>query len=100
MEILKQVNDHELVLFLKGELNTSTAPELDSVVAKDLRNIDKLVVDMADLVYLTSAGLRVLLVAQKVMAERKGQLIIRHVNSAIMEVFDITGFKNVLTIEA
>lgn len=100
MEILKQLNNHELVLFLKGELNTSTAPDLDAVIAKELKNIDKLIIDMVDLVYLTSAGLRVLLVAQKVMSERKGQLIIRHVNNAIMEVFDITGFKNVLTIEA
>lgn len=100
MEILKKVNDRELVLFLKGELNTSTAPDLDAVVAKELRNIDNLIIDMTDLVYLTSAGLRVLLVAQKIMTDKKGQLIIRHVNNAIMEVFDITGFKNVLTIEA
>lgn len=99
MEILKQKNGNELVLFLKGELNTSTAPELDSVIGKELRNIDKLVIDMTDLVYLTSAGLRVLLVAQKVMSERKGELIIRHVNDPIMEVFDITGFNNVLNIE-
>ena len=99
MEILKQLNGNELVLVLKGELNTSTAPELDTVISKELKNIDKLIIDMADLSYLTSAGLRVLLVAQKVMNERKGQLIIRHVNDAIKEVFNITGFDNVLTIE-
>ena len=100
MEIIKQLNGNELVIFLKGELNTTTSPELDTIIQKDLRNIDKLIIDMLDLVYLTSAGLRVLLVAQKIMSERKGQLIIRHVNKEIAEVFNITGFNNVLTIES
>lgn len=101
MEILKQRNDKELTLILKGELNTVTAFDLDKVVASDdLKNVQTLIFDMAELSYLTSAGLRVLLVAQRLMNDRKGKLIVRHVNEAIMEVFTITGFNNVLTIEA
>ena len=99
MEIIKQLNGKELIIFLKGELNTTTSQDLDAIIQKDLRNIDKLIIDMLDLVYLTSAGLRVLLIAQKIMNDRKGQLIIRHVNNEITEVFSITGFNNVLTIE-
>lgn len=99
MEILKQLNNKELTLVLKGELNTYTAPELDGVISTDLRNVNALIIDMTDLTYLTSAGLRTLLVAQKVMNEKKGELTIRHANSAIMEVFEITGFSNILTIE-
>ena len=99
MEILKQLDNKELTLTLKGELNTATSPELDAAIEKDLKDNTSLIIDMAELTYLTSAGLRVLLVAQKLMNERKGQLLIRHCNDAIMEVFDITGFKNILTIE-
>ena len=99
MEIIKQLNGKELIIFLKGELKTTTSQDLDVIIQKDLRNIDKLIIDMLDLVYLTSAGLRVLLIAQKIMNDRKGQLIIRHVNNEITEVFSITGFNNVLTIE-
>ena len=101
MEILKQRNNKELTIILKGELNTVTSFDLDKVVAgDDLKNVQTLIFDMAELSYLTSAGLRVLLVAQRLMNDRKGKLIVRHVNEAIMEVFTITGFNNVLTIEA
>ena len=101
MEILKQRNNKELTIILKGELNTVTSFDLDKVVdGDDLKNVQTLIFDMAELSYLTSAGLRVLLVAQRLMNDRKGKLIVRHVNEAIMEVFTITGFNNVLTIEA
>ena len=99
MEIIKQLNDKELTLVLKGELNTYTANDLDVVIQKDLKNINSLIIDMSELSYLTSAGLRVLLVAQRIMNEKKGSLVVRHVNKSIMEVFEITGFANVLTIE-
>ena len=99
MEIIKQLNDKELTLVLKGELNTYTANDLDVVIQKDLKNINSLIIDMSELSYLTSAGLRVLLVAQRIMNEKKGSLVVRHVNKSIMEVFEITGFANVLTIK-
>ena len=99
MEIFKQQNGQELLLTLKGELNTTTSSQLEAVIKNDLKGIDTLVIDMADLTYLTSAGLRVLLVAQKILNDKKGQMIIRHVNDSIMDVFAITGFDNILTIE-
>ena len=99
MEILKQLNKQELTITLKGELNTSTSPELEEVIKNELSHVTSVIIDMKDLSYLTSAGLRVLLVAQKIMNDKKGQMIIRHVNDSIMDVFNITGFNNILTIE-
>ena len=99
MEIFKQQNGQELLLTLKGELNTTTSSQLEAVIKNDLKNISTLIIDMVELTYLTSAGLRVLLVAQKILNDKKGQMIIRHVNDSIMDVFVITGFDNILTIE-
>ena len=99
MEIIKKLNGKELTLTLKGELNTYTANDLDAVIQKDLKNVDSLIIDMNDLTYLTSAGLRVLLVAQKIMNDKKGSVVVRKVNASIMEIFEITGFVNVLNIE-
>lgn len=98
MEIIKQLNGNELTIFLKGELNTATAPQLDDEISTSLKNVKKLIIDMADLSYLSSAGLRVLLVALKIM-QKQGEMIVRHVNNSIMDIFAITGFDNVLTIE-
>ena len=99
MEIIKNLNNNELTLCLKGELNTYTSTDLDAVIQKDLKNVDSLIIDMKELSYLTSAGLRVLLVAQKIMNDKKGSLLVRHPNESIMEIFTITGFVNVLRIE-
>lgn len=98
MEIIKQLNGNELTIFLKGELNTATAPQLDDEISTNLKNVKKLIIDMADLSYLSSAGLRVLLVALKIM-QKQGEMIVRHVNNSIMDIFAITGFDNILTIE-
>ena len=99
MKITKQLNNKVLLILLEGELNTTTAPELEGVVKNDLLNVQSLIIDMEDLTYLTSAGLRVLLVASKIMNDKKGQMVIRHANESIMEVFNITGFDNILNIE-
>lgn len=99
MEILKQLNGKELLIALQGEINTVTAPQFEEVIKNDLDPVSVLIIDMKDLSYLTSAGLRVLLVAQKLMNNKNGQMIIRHVNDSIMDVFTITGFVNILTIE-
>ena len=98
MKIVKEINKEELVIKLSGEINSVTAPELEEVIKNDLGNVKKLIFDFQELEYLSSAGLRVLLVAQKLM-NGKGQMLIRHVNSNVMEVFEITGFNNVLDIE-
>ena len=87
-----------LTLALGGRLDTNTSPELDAALKSSLDGVKLLVLDLKDLVYLSSAGLRVILAAQKKM-NRQGRLVIRHVCATIMEVFEITGFSDILTIE-
>lgn len=98
MNITKQLNNKELTLSLEGELNSVTASEFESVIKNDLGNVESLIIDLAKLSYLSSAGLRVLLVAQKIMT-KNGKMVIRHVNEDVMEIFSLTGFSAVLDIE-
>lgn len=98
MKIIKDLKDGNLIIALAGELNSYTAPELEEVIKNDLNGVKSLVFDFKELDYLSSAGLRILLVAQKVM-NKQGTLLIRNVNKSVMEVFEITGFNNILDIE-
>ena len=98
MTIVKELNDKQLTIKLEGELNTTTAPLLEEVIKSDLNGISSLVFDLEKLEYLSSAGLRMLLVAQKIM-DQQGKMAIRHANKNILEVFDITGFSSILDIE-
>ena len=98
MEIIKTLNNDELVIALKGELNSATAPELEEVISSSLQGIKTLVFEFADLNYISSAGLRILLVSKKVM-DKQGKLVVRHPNESVMEIFEITGFKDILDIE-
>lgn len=98
MEIIRNVNNDELTINLVGRLDTTTAPELENELKSSLENIKSLVLDLVDLDYISSAGLRVLLSAQKIM-NAKGSMVIRNAKSEIMEVFEITGFTDILTIE-
>jgi len=98
MKITKQLSNKQLSLLIEGELNTSTAPEFEEVIKNDLANVESLTVDLEKLSYLSSAGLRVLLVAQKIMV-KKGGMVVRHPNKEVMEIFSLTGFSNVLDIE-
>lgn len=97
MEITKKKEDSKLTLALEGRLDTTTAPQLEAEI-KDLEGIEELVIDLEKLVYISSAGLRVLLAAQKIMA-KQGSMLVKNVCADIMEVFDITGFADILTIE-
>ena len=99
MEIIKNVNGSEVVLSLKGRLDTTTAPSLDAAVNEIANNAKSIVFDFTDLEYLSSAGLRVILVTQKTMSAKGGKFVIKHVNDTIMDVFDMTGFTSILTIE-
>ena len=91
--------DFELVtLEVTGRLDTTTAPNLESVVNELSQDVKELVFDMSELEYISSAGLRVILKAQKLM-NAKGSMKLTGVNDSIMEVFDITGFLDILTIE-
>lgn len=98
MEIIKNKQDSKLSLKLIGRLDTLTAPELESVVKTEIDGIDALDFDFGELDFVSSAGLRVLLAAQKIM-KRQGSMVVRNVKSGVMEVFEITGFSNLLTIE-
>ncbi len=83
---------------LDGRLDTTTAPQLEAALKRELGACEMLTLDFAKLEYISSAGLRVLLAAQKVM-NKQGDMVIRNVNDTIMEVFEITGFSDILTIE-
>ena len=98
MNILKTSEGTKLTLALEGRLDTTTAPQLEAEVKGALAGVTQLVLDFAQLEYLSSAGLRVLLAAQKLM-NKQGEMIIRHVNETIAEVFEVTGFSDILTVE-
>lgn len=98
MTITKQKQDETLTLALSGRLDTTTAPELEEELKTSLEGVKTLVLDMEELAYLSSAGLRVILGAQKQM-NKQGNMVVRHVNETIMEVFEVTGFSDILTIE-
>ena len=83
---------------LEGRLDTTTAPQLEAELKQNLGDTKELVLDFAKLEYILSAGLRVILAAQKAM-NKQGSMVIKNVNSTVMEVFEVTGFSDILTIE-
>ena len=98
MTIEKNLNGTELTVTITGRLDTTTAPQLEAEFKLSITGVEKLVLDFASLEYLSSAGLRVLLAAQKVM-NKQGEMIIKNVNDTINEIFEVTGFIDILTIE-
>ncbi len=98
MTINKNKNGTNLEIALIGRLDTTTAPELESAIKESIDGITELVLDFSELAYISSAGLRVILSAQKIM-NKQGNMILRNVNETINEVFAITGFVDILTIE-
>ena len=98
MTIEKKINNDVVTLIVSGRLDTQTAPELENELDSILSGLKELIFDMTNLEYVSSAGLRVILKAQKVM-NAQGSMKLTGVNDSIMEVFDITGFLDILTIE-
>ena len=98
MTIHKTKNGTSLLLAVEGRLETTTAPELEAVLKNELDGVTDLTLDFAALDYISSAGLRVLLSAQKRM-NAQGTMKVVHVNEIVHEVFEITGFSDILTIE-
>ena len=98
MTITKALNGNTLTIALEGRLDTMTSPELDAELNASLQAADSLVFDFSKLDYISSAGLRVLLAAHKQMAG-KGGMKVTNVNEVVQEVFDVTGFADILTIE-
>ncbi|MBR1641117.1 MAG: STAS domain-containing protein [Butyrivibrio sp.] len=98
MTINKIANGNELTIALEGRLDTTTAPQLDDELKSALEGVTKLDFNFEKLEYISSAGLRVLLSAQKVM-NKQGSMVIKNVNEEIQEIFEVTGFVDILTIE-
>ena len=98
MTITKEQNGQELSIALDGRLDTTTSPELEGELKGSLDGITSLTIDLAALDYISSAGLRVLLSAQKTM-NKQGSMVVKNVSEEIMEVFEVTGFSDILTIE-
>lgn len=98
MTIKKETNDKQLTISLEGRLDTTTAPELETELKSSLPGVTELIFNFADLQYISSAGLRVLLSAQKTM-NKQGSMVIRNSGDPIKEIFEVTGFSDVLTIE-
>ena len=98
LNIQKNVNADEMTFVLEGRLDTTTAPDLEAQIKDQLDGITKLTFDIEQLRYISSAGLRVLLSAQKVM-NRQGTMVIRNVCPEVMEIFDVSGFSEILSIE-
>ena len=98
MELKKEVNGSSLTITLDGRLDTTTAPQLEAEVSGGLNGITDLIIDMAKLVYVSSAGLRVLLKAQKIM-NKQGKMTVKNASQEIKEIFEVTGFDELLNIE-
>lgn len=98
MDIEKQKNGKRLDIKLAGRLDTKTAPEVMEIIDNDLRDVEELNFDLSELIYISSAGLRVILSAQKIM-NKKGTMKVSNVQDIVMEVFESTGFVDILTIE-
>ena len=98
LNINKNLNGSSLTVALEGRLDTSTAPQLENELKEAIGGVTELVLDFSALEYISSAGLRVLLSAQKIM-NKQGSMKVVHVNDVIREIFEVTGFCDILTIE-
>ena len=98
LNIEKKTDKTKLTVALSGRLDTTTAPELEKELKEYLDGVTALTIDMGALEYISSAGLRVLLSTQKIMG-KQGEMTVTHVSETIMEIFEVTGFSDILTIE-
>lgn len=98
LKISKNTGNKSLFLTLEGRLDTVTAPKLETEIKTSIEGIELLSLDFAKLEYISSAGLRVILSAQKIM-NVQGKMVLKNVNAAVNEIFEVTGFSEILTIE-
>ena len=99
LNITKNTEDEVLTIALEGRLDTTSSPELEAELRTALEDVAALTLDLGKLEYISSAGLRVLLSAQKRMNAQGGEMKVCHVGETIMEIFEVTGFSDILTIE-
>lgn len=98
LNIITEKKDNELILKLEGRLDTLTSHQLENELRTQINDVNKLILDMNKVEYVSSAGLRVILAAQKVM-NKQGEMIVTGVCEMVMEIFEVTGFVDILTIE-
>lgn len=98
LNINKTQEGSQLTVAVEGRLDTTTAPELEASLKESIEGVTQLTIDLANLEYISSAGLRVLLAAQKNMM-KQGKMIVTNPNDVISEIFEVTGFRDILTIE-
>ena len=98
LNIEKKSDGKNLSFALSGRLDTTTAPDLEKEVKENIEGVEKLEFDFSDLAYISSAGLRVLLSAQKIM-NKQGEMVVKNCSDEIKEIFEVTGFSDILTIE-
>lgn len=97
MTLRQEKEGKKLVLYIEGRVDTDTSPELLELLQKEMPDIDELVLDFKDVEYISSAGLRVVLFAQKTM-NSQGSMVVRNVCKEVMEIFELTCFTDILTI--
>lgn len=98
MEIRKEKQGDRLIVSIFGRLDTVTAPALETELRTSINGVTYLELNLENLEYISSAGLRVILMAQKVM-NKQGQMVVKHPNEMVMEIFEVTGFADILEIE-
>ncbi len=98
MEIKKSIEDKKLLIKVEGRLDSTTANDLEAAINESIEDKEEVVIDFTNLEYISSAGLRVLLATQKIMA-KQGILKVCGLNETVKEIFDVTGFSDILTIE-
>ena len=98
LNITKFREAKSLKITLEGRFDTGTAPQIEEVVRTELADVETLIFDFAKLEYISSAGLRVLLAAQKIM-NKQGRMVVKNVSDEVKEIFEVTGFTDILTLE-
>lgn len=98
LNVNKKVEDGKLILSLEGRIDTLTAPQLESEAKSEIDNVNEMEMDFSKVEYISSAGLRVLLSCHKAMS-RKGGMVVKNTSDAINEIFEVTGFSDILNIE-
>jgi len=99
MKVTITKNEDKLEVFVSERLDTNTAPQLEAELTANLDGVKYLTLDFKDLIYISSAGLRILLVFHKTMVARGGSFLVKHPNDEVLEILDMTGFSNFLNIE-
>jgi len=99
MEITEKKNEGQIVLAVSGSVDTVTSPELQKAILTAFQKAKDLVIDMAGVPYMSSAGLRALLIGQKTATSKGGSMVLTGVQNTVMQVFEMSGFSRVLTIK-